>query len=152
MELVFMVFLWRICALFCDARDIDKSKLGNLGKFEQRRESRKNVQNGHELSPGVTEKATANRSWGKSSFIMILKLTLKRFDTMVDFPGRKFWKTLLCKTVSKHVVNYAPSYGPPLTVLRHYRFLICHYEVAQKIGPKLVSQNSFTAQFDTTLT
>ena len=49
-ELVFMVFLWRICALFWDERDISSNN-------EERA-----AQNGHELSPGVTEKATANRS------------------------------------------------------------------------------------------
>lgn len=51
-------------------------------------------------------------------------------------------KRSFCKTVSKHVVNYAPSYGPPWTVLGHNRFFISHYEVAREIGPKLVSQNS----------
>ena len=50
------------------------------------------------------------------------------------------------------MVNYAPSYGPPWTVLGQHRFLISHYEVAREIGPKLVSQNSFPAQFDTTAT
>ena len=80
-ELVFMVFLWRICALFWDERDISSNN-------EERA-----AQNGHELSPGVTEKATAKRSWGKSSFILIFMLIFKRFDTIVDFPGR-FWKTL----------------------------------------------------------
>ena len=37
MELVFMVFLWRICALFCDARDIDKSKLGTVSSNNEER-------------------------------------------------------------------------------------------------------------------
>ena len=58
MELVFMVFLWRICALFWDARDTNKSKLGIVSSNNEERVA----QNGHELSPGVTEKATANRS------------------------------------------------------------------------------------------
>lgn len=89
MELVFMVFLWRICALFWDARDMNKSKLGTASSNNEERAA----QNGHEFSPSVTEKATANRSWGKSSFILIFMLIFKRFDTIVYFPG-KFWKTL----------------------------------------------------------
>lgn len=82
-------FLWRICALFWDARDMNKSKLGIASSNNEERAA----QNGHEFSPSVTEKATANRSWGKSSFILIFMLIFKRFDTIVYFPG-KFWKTL----------------------------------------------------------
>lgn len=48
MELVFMVFLWRICTLLWDARDINKSKLGIVSSINEERVS----QNGHELSPG----------------------------------------------------------------------------------------------------
>lgn len=96
MELVFMVFLWRICALFWDARDTNKSKLGIVSSNNEERVA----QNGHELSPGVTEKATANRSWGKSSFILIFMLIFKRFDPIVDFP-RKFWETLLLQNSIK---------------------------------------------------
>ena len=58
MELVFMVFLWPICALFWDARDTNKSKLGIVSSNNEERVAR----NGHELNPGVTEEATANRS------------------------------------------------------------------------------------------
>ena len=64
-------------------------KLGTVSSNNEERAA----QNGHELIPGVTEKATAKRSWGKSSFILIFMLIFKRFDTIVDFPGR-FWKTL----------------------------------------------------------
>ena len=39
MELVFMVFLWRICTLFWDARDINKSKLGIVSSINEERVS-----------------------------------------------------------------------------------------------------------------
>ena len=72
----------------------------------------KTRQNGHELNPIYTEKATTNPSIRKWNLFLYLCLDYYVLTAILNFSYKVFTSFTTCKTIPKIAVIYAPNLGP----------------------------------------
>ena len=89
---------------------------------------------GEKLSHGYTEKATTVPSLCKCRFILYLCLYFYILTTILSFSCKIYKSFVLCKTVSKHAVIYAPNlrYAPVVRSLLNSCIIIIRTNFSAK--------------------
>ena len=110
---------WWIDARFVDAGEVCELRLHTVtflasfcvGKQHRTNNEPQNRIKGPWLNPSCIEKATTGPSLGKYNLFLYLCLYFFGLTTILNFSYKEFKSFVICKTVSKLVVIYAPSFG-----------------------------------------